>query len=151
MITLRYKKLTGDAKDPVRATEDAAGLDLYAAGDPKLEVGKFGFFAEYGTGLAVEIPKGFVGLLFPRSSISKTTSFSLSNSVGVIDSDYRGEVKVRFRDFNELASSKITHYKSGERICQLVIVPCPEVYLSEVPELDDTKRGSGGFGSTGKK
>ncbi len=126
----------------MKGTPDSAGFDLAAVTksyDTPTNC------VIYGTGLAVEIPKGYVGLLFPRSSVYKT-SHALANSVGVIDSDYRGEVKAVFR-VGKVGSS----YKEGDRVCQLVIVPCPVFEAQEVEQLSDTVRGEGGFGSTNTK
>ena len=100
---------------------------------------------KYDTGIAVEIPPGYVGLVFPRSSVCKT-GLSLANSVGVIDSDYRGSISLVFYKGAEL----IEAYSYGDRIGQLVIVPIPEVEFVEAEELSETERGAGGYGSTGK-
>ena len=114
-------------------------------------------YIEYGTGLAVEIPQGYVGLLFPRSSITKR-ELMLKNSVGVIDSAYRGEVMCRFHptsidyDYDDDDNSTITptdDYNVGERVCQLIIIEKPAVTVVEFEELSDTERGTGGFGSSG--
>ena len=99
----------------------------------------------YKTGLALEIPKGHVGLLFPRSSVYKT-SMIMSNCVGVIDSGYRGEIMLKFRDQWRDYSSR---YEVGDRVGQLIIMPYPQVELEEVDNLSSTDRGSGGYGSTG--
>ncbi|MCR4666761.1 MAG: dUTP diphosphatase [Desulfovibrio sp.] len=138
-LTLRYTKLTPEARTPERSTEGAAGFDLVAV--TKKEDPERGCTI-YGTGIAVEIPKGFMGLLFPRSSVYKK-GLQLANSVGIIDSDYRGEVKAIFRNVGA------ERYEVGERICQLVIIPVPAWTLEEVEQLSGTARGSGGFGSTG--
>ena len=103
----------------------------------------------YGTGLAMEIPKGFVGLIFPRSSIRKT-DLSLSNSVGVIDSGYRGEIQATFNQRSLSSQSGSFLYGVGDRIMQIMIIPHPEIEFEEVEELNNTERGEGGFGSTGK-
>lgn len=100
-------------------------------------------YITYNTGLAIEIPFGYVGLLFPRSSVYKTQQ-SLANSVGVIDSGYRGEIKLKFT-----RSSDSLEYNPGDRIGQLMILPYPKIDLVEVEELSETHRGTGGFGSTG--
>ena len=118
-----------------------AGLDLVAT-----SISFTGDYVEYGTNLAFEIPDGFVGLLFPRSSISKY-DLSLCNSVGVIDSGYRGEVKLRFKTTHNYDPRKI--YNVGDKVGQLVLVPFISPTLNVVSELSETKRGSGGFGSTG--
>lgn len=144
-MKIKFKKLTEDAIIPSYAKSGDAGLDLYAT-----TAGYYsdrGFY-EYGTGIAVEIPKGYVGLLFPRSSVSKM-DLSLANSVGVVDSGYRGEIKLRFKDTVTKKSLK-NIYKVGDRVAQLVIIPYPEVELEEVDQLDDSERSSGGFGSSGR-
>lgn len=104
-----------------------------------------GLYLEYGTNLALQLPSGHVGLIFPRSSISNY-QLSLSNSVGVIDVGYTGEIKLRFRQTHP-GSSHV--YKVGDKIAQLVIVPLPSITLVEVDELSETERGSGSFGSSG--
>lgn len=98
----------------------------------------------YGTNRAFEIPKGFVGLLFPRSSNSES-DLILSNSVGVIDSGYRGEVMLKFKP----SGSGIKGYGVGDRVGQLIILPYPQIEFEECDELSETERGSGGYGSTG--
>ncbi|PCI45907.1 MAG: dUTP diphosphatase [Proteobacteria bacterium] len=147
MIDLKIKKLHEDAVIPKAATEGSAGLDLTCIEDGVALIDACGPVITFKTGLAINIPEGYAGLLIPRSSIAVKTSYVLSNSVGVLDSDYRGEITAKFRDFNEFYGGKI--YKKGDRICQLVIVPVPKVNVIEVEELDDTERGEGSYGSTG--
>jgi len=101
----------------------------------------------YGTGLAIEIPEGHVGLIFPRSSNSKTDLY-LTNHVGVIDSGYRGEIMFKYRPIDGLLNAKV--YQIGDRVGQLMILPYPAVELVEAAELSSSERGEGGFGSTGK-
>ena len=101
----------------------------------------------YGTGLAVEIPDGYVGLIFPRSSNSKTDLY-LTNHVGVVDSGYRGEIMFKFRPINGLLNAKV--FQVGDRVGQLIILPYPTIMFEETEELSDSDRGAGGFGSTGK-
>tara|TARA_R110000868_G_scaffold66014_14_gene197068 strand:- start:3150 stop:3572 length:423 start_codon:yes stop_codon:yes gene_type:complete len=139
-MNLKIKKLHPDAKIPAMATDGAAGFDLTAVSKEWDEVNQV---LVLGTGLAIQIPRGHVGLLFPRSSIYKT-ELSLANSVGVIDSDYRGEVKAMF-----YTGRAKQNYNVGDRVVQLVIVQIPAVNIQVVDELNDTKRSSGGFGSTG--
>ena len=109
----------------------------------------------YGTGLAFEIPKGYVGLVFPRSSISNL-DITMSNCVGVIDSGYRGEVTAKFKPamlFNREQRPIILNnriYNVGERIAQLIIIPYPQITFVEADELSETERGAGGYGSSGK-
>ena len=140
-MQVKFKKLQDNAVIPSYATAGDAGLDMVAVGliDSIEQV-------VYMTGIAVEIPEGHVGLLFPRSSIRKY-QLSLSNSVGVIDSGYRGEVQFTF---NKTAGPASYKYKIGERIGQLMIIPYPIIEAVEVDELSDSERGEGGFGSTGK-
>ena len=139
MLKVNIKKLSEDAKIPKYAKDGDAGLDLHAT-----SISFEQHYIEYGTSLAIEIPYGYVGLLFPRSSVSKR-DLVLANSVGVIDSGYRGEIKLRFK-LTMLEECLI--YKQGDRIGQLVIMPYPQVELNEVEELSETARGDGGFGST---
>jgi dUTP pyrophosphatase len=138
-MIVKFKKLEAHAFLPVQSTAGAAGIDLANIGHIDCGHGVL----EYDTGIAVEIPPGYVGLLFPRSSISNT-GLRMCNSVGVIDSDYRGSIKVRF--YNDGANNRYYH---GDRIAQLIILPFPQVELQQVYELSDTARGTGAFGSTG--
>lgn len=141
-MQIKIKKLKEEAVIPSYGTDFSAGLDLTATSLEKVDKGEYGYY-EYGTGLAFEIPEGFVGLIYPRSSISKTGHI-LANSVAVIDSDYRGEVMFRFKTIGD---SK--EYNVGDKIGQLIIMPYPKIEFELVDELKDTKRGSGGFGHTG--
>lgn len=141
-LTLNFKKLDDKATVPRQMTEGAAGMDLTATGMEFTDK-----FIEYDTGLAVAIPEGYVGLLFPRSSISKM-EMSMANSVGVIDSDYRGSIKVRLRYKQPIPRFL---YSVGERVAQLVIVPYVQVEPQVVDILPETTRGEAGFGSTGAK
>ena len=139
-MKIKFKKTHPLAVIPKRGTSGAAGFDLTAV---ILDVKETTL--KYDTGIAVEIPPGYVGLLFPRSSVCKT-GLSLANSVGVIDSDYRGSISfVFYKDVPCIAP-----YLPGDRIGQLVIVPIPEVDFVEVEELSETERGKGGYGSTGR-
>lgn len=126
---------------PSYSKEGDAGLDLTATSKEENSL-----YIEYGTNLAIEIPEGYVGLLYPRSSISKY-HLVLANSVGVIDSNYRGEIKVRFKKTIDNSYENI--YNVGDRVAQLIIMPYPSIELVEVTELSDTVRGAGGFGSSG--
>ncbi len=139
-MKVKIKKLDANAVIPVKAKANDAGLDLTS-----ISVEKGLSYIEYGTGLAFEIPEGHVGYLFPRSSISKT-SLSLANSVGVIDSGYRGEVKLRFKRPRQLGPI----YEVGDRIGQLIIMPIPNIELEEVKDLSKSHRGDEGFGSSGR-
>jgi dUTP pyrophosphatase len=147
-LSVKFRKLVPEAVTPQYAQNGDAGLDLTATSFRRTET-----FMEYGTGIAVEIPDGHVGLLFPRSSITKALSgVSLKNSVGVIDSNYRGEILARFEYPTRPDDVWINHVpKVGDKIAQLIILPYPKVYFEEVQELSDSNRGDGGFGSTDKK
>ena len=142
-MQVRVKKLHPDAVIPSYAKAGDAGMDLTATAMEKDSHGNI----TYSIGLAIEIPEGHVGLIFPRSSNSKTDLY-LTNHVGVIDSGYRGEIMFKFRPVNGLFNATIYH--PGDRIGQLLILPYPLVELVESAELSDTARGDGGFGSTGK-
>lgn len=142
-LSVKFKKIRPDAVTPSYAKDGDGGLDITAT---SLEIKANSNQYVYGTGLAFEIPEGYVGLLFPRSSICKTR-LSLSNAVGVLDSGYRGEVKFVF---NVNVDSDKDCYNCRDKIGQLIIMPYPKVTLEEVEELSDTERGTGGFGSTGK-
>ena len=146
---VRVKKLVPTAIIPSYAKYGDAGLDLTAVSK---EFDKDGNVV-YDTGLAFEIPDGYVGLLFPRSSISKA-DIILTNSVGVIDSGYRGTIMFKFKPipyFSDIRKSMDDHieYGVGDRIGQILIIPYPKIKLEEVEELSSTERGSGGYGSTG--
>jgi len=145
-LTVKFRKLVPEAVTPRYAQDGDAGMDLTATSFRVSDT-----FMEFGTGIAVEIPQGYVGLLFPRSSITKSApGVSLKNSVGVIDSNYRGEILVRF----ELPYSAHTGGNIpvvGDKVAQLLVIPYPKVYMEEVQELSDSNRGEGGFGSTDKK
>ena len=140
-MIIKIKKLHPDAVVPVYAKEGDAAVDLYAT---EIFKDKYENYV-YLTGVALEIPMGFVGLLLPRSSVSKT-SLALANSVGVIDSGYRGEIMLKYRQTGE--ASPI--YGVGDMVGQLMIMPYPKIEFIEADELSSTDRGSGGFGSTGE-
>jgi dUTP pyrophosphatase len=144
-MKVKIKKLHPDAVIPKYAKESDAGLDLVATS----VISETPSQITFGLGIALEIPEGFVGLVFPRSSIRKT-HLSLSNSVGVIDSGYRGELQATFNKQYKLDSDLRENYKVGDRVCQIIIIPHPQVDLLEVDELSESDRGTGGFGSTGK-
>lgn len=142
-LQIKFKKVRENAVAPKIANHGDAGADLTAISvDISVDYDDNNIIT-YGTGIAVEIPEGYVGLIFPRSSIYKK-QLILSNSVGVIDCGYRGEIKFKFRGDRE---SDV--YKIGDRIGQLVIMPIPSVEWQESEELTDSVRGEGGFGSTG--
>jgi dUTP pyrophosphatase len=144
-LSVKFRKLVSEAVTPKYAQDGDAGMDLTATSFRVTDT-----FMEFGTGIAVQIPENHVGLLFPRSSITKSApGVSLKNSVGVIDSNYRGEILVRF-ELPYLGAVGENVPVVGDKIAQLVILPYPTVYMEEVKELSDSNRGHGGFGSTGK-
>ena len=138
-MKVKIKKLNDDAVIPKYSKPGDAGMDLVAIG-----VSNQNDVLTYETGLSVEIPEGFVGLIFPRSSVYKV-GLTQTNSVGVIDSGYRGEIMVKFY-WNKFSAS----YRVGDKIAQLIIIPYPDIQFEEVEELSLTERGEGGFGSTGQ-
>jgi len=142
MKSIRVKKLVPEAVLPKKAHASDAGFDLVAVSveeDRKREI------VTYHTGIAMEIPDGYVGLVFPRSSVYKH-QLVLSNCVGVIDSGYRGEILFKYR----VMQPHISRYCSGDRIGQIVIVQLPEFEMVEAEDLSDSDRGEGGYGSTGR-
>ena len=149
-MEVKIKKLVENAVIPKYAHSTDAGLDLTAISKEN----KNGVYI-YGTGLAIEIPEGYVGLIFPRSSNYKQDLW-LTNCVGVIDSGYRGEIKFMFKDVltNKILSPGEYYehktWKVGDRVGQLIIMPYPSINLVEVNDLSDSDRGEGGFGSSGK-
>ena len=143
-MKVRIKKLNENAVIPSYAKSGDAGMDLVATSiisETQIQI-------TYGIGLAMEIPKGFVGLIFPRSSVRKTR-LMLSNCVGVVDSGYRGELQATFNKVNQNSQAE-NDYKVGDRVAQIMIIPHPPIEFEEADELSDTERGEGGFGSTGK-
>lgn len=145
-LTVKIKKINPKAVIPTYGTEYSAGLDITAIAERNFVDGAVAY-TEYDTGLSIELEPGYCGLLLPRSSISSNTSLVLANSVGLLDADFRGEIKFRFKNIMFGAGKK---YKVGDRIGQLLIIQYPKIKLEEVQELSDTVRGSGGFGSTNK-
>lgn len=143
-MKVKIKKLNPNAVIPTYAKDGDAGMDLVATEIISTTSNQITF----GIGLALEIPEGFVGLIFPRSSVRKTR-LMLSNCVGVIDSGYRGELQATFNKVNHDSVSE-NDYKVGDRIAQIMIIPHPTIEFEEADELSDTERGEGGFGSTGK-
>jgi dUTP pyrophosphatase len=143
-MKVKIKKLQPDAVIPKYAKVGDAGMDLTAVSKKEVDEAVFGYI-EYGTGLSIEVPEGHVALMFPRSSCSDT-GLILANSVGVIDSGYRGEIKARFK-----AIPDTKHYDVGDRVAQLVIIPYPQIEFEETETLSETERGKGGYGSTNKK
>ncbi len=162
-MEIKIKKLDKNAVIPKYSKYGDAGMDLVATSvDYSNE-----YYIEYGTGLAIEIPEGYVGYVFPRSSNSKY-DLQLCNSIGIIDSGYRGEIKLRYRriinpqpgrnfvvsDNNippiQWIKADFACYEIGDKVGQIMILPYPKVEFKEVEELSQTERGEGGFGSTGK-
>jgi dUTP pyrophosphatase len=154
-MKVKIQKISPLAKIPSYAKEGDAGMDVIATSiisDTPEQI-------TYGLGIALEIPKGFVGLVFPRSSIRKT-GLQLSNSVGVIDSGYRGELQATFNKlfggegmYDEMKVNQMQpndYYKVGDRVAQIMIIPFPPIEFEQVTQLSETERGEGGFGSTGK-
>ena len=156
-MKIKFKRLHDNAVLPSYAKAGDAGLDMTAVANGAVAKSEnrddFWYYVEYKTGLSAEIPEGYVGLLFPRSSISKS-SLILANAVGVLDSGYRGEICFRFKmDAGTLeeAQSKLgkpATYKAGDRIGQLVVIPYPTIEPEFAEDLTATERGEGGFGST---
>jgi dUTP pyrophosphatase len=179
-MTVQFQKLHADAVVPTKAKAGDAGFDLVAVSEAELVLAKEGQkytvtpdgpsqivtgeedsygYIRYRLGIAVAIPEGYVGLIFPRSSVSKT-DLTLANAVGVVDSGYRGEIEARFRTapdqatqqhrMDVLSTAGYSFYKKGDRVAQLVIVEAPLFTFEEVDALDATERGTDGFGSSGQ-
>ncbi len=144
-MNVNIKKLNNSATIPRYQTPFAAGADIYCCIDDDIIIAP-GATVMISTGIALEIPDNYVGLVYPRSGLSTKFGIALANKVGVIDSDYRGELMVPL--FNH--SDKDYILKNSERIAQLVITPYLTASFCEVNELNQTKRGDSGFGSTGK-
>ena len=153
-MQIKIKKLYEDSILPTKAHATDAGYDLYAHSKSYDDDGN----VVYGSGVAMEIPKGYVGLVFPRSSNAKK-DLILSNSVGVIDSGYRGEISFKFKQTPKVLTGAsgtfVTYqytkdYGLGERVGQIIIMPYPDVEFIEVEKLSDSERGNGGYGSSGK-
>ena len=142
---VRFKKLTPTAKAPTQGSAEAAGYDLYAdtQEDVYIEPGESKIID---TNIAVELPPGYFGGVYPRSGLSTNRGLTLINCVGVIDSDYRGAIRVPLINL----SNHIQVIKPGERVAQLIIQVHARITWTEVDDLSDTGRGAGGFGSTGR-
>lgn len=145
MSTIAVKKLNPKAVLPTYGSAEAAGADLYACLEEAvtIEAGETAFIP---TGLALEVPRGCAGLVFARSSMGAKRGLAPANKVGVIDSDYRGEIRVVLHNHGKVAQQ----VEPGDRIAQFLIVPVLTPSYTEVDRLSDTDRGTGGFGSTGK-
>lgn len=147
METLKIKKLNEKAVLPTRGSEGAAGLDLYACMDEPVTIEPRGLY-KIPTGIAIELPgRNTVGLVFGRSGLGVKHGITLPNAVGVIDSDYRGELLVGITNLSDAPYT----IQPGERCAQLVVMPVLLPVLEETDELGETARGAGGFGSTGKR
>jgi len=155
-MKVKIKKLHPDAVIPKYSKPGDAGMDIVGL---SITLSAKHGFAEFKTGLSIEIPEGHVGLIFPRSSISEK-SVVLANSIGVIDAGYRGEILIRFKpdvpavlsalDDDISENYVLSMYDPGDKIAQLVILPFPKIEFEEVEDLSTTERGTGGHGSTGK-
>lgn len=145
-MTVKIKKLDDRAVIPAYGSEYSAGADLYAVCDGEVAIHPHETVLIH-TGLSIEIPHGYAGLIYARSGLASKKGLAPANKVGVVDSDYRGEVMVALHNHGS-ATQTIT---SGERIAQLVVTPFLKVDFTLSDCLSDTKRGSGGFGSTGNK
>ncbi len=146
MIKVNYIKLNEKAHAPTYGSQFAAGADLYACEGTDIVINS-GETKLIHTGIALEIPEGYAGLIYARSGIATKRGLAPANKVGVIDSDYRGEIMVSLHNHSAIAQT----VADGERIAQLVITPFLSVEYSESDALSDTARGEGGFGSTGSK
>lgn len=145
MNSIRVKKLHPLAKLPTYGSAEAAGADLYACLEAPVTI-EAGASAWISTGIALEVPKGCAGLVYARSGMAAKRGLAPANKVGVVDSDYRGEVKVVLHNHGAVAQT-VEH---GERVAQFLITPVLTPAYEQVEELSDTCRGEGGFGSTGK-
>ena len=142
---MKFQKLRPDAKTPAYGSADAAGADLYICCPEPVTIGP-GETVVLPTGIAVAIPKGYVGLIFARSSLGTKRGLAPANKVGVIDADYRGEVRVSLYNHSHEPQTLAPY----ERVAQIVIVPFVQEPYEEAQSLDETERGAGGFGSTGR-
>lgn len=145
-MKIEIKKLNENAQIPTRGSEKAAGYDLYACIEEDSITIPAHSTVKIGTGLAIAVPEGYFGAIFARSGLAAKQGLRPANCVGVADSDYRGEYIVALH--NDTDEDKVI--AKNERIAQLVIMPYLSVEFEEVDALDETERGSGGFGSTGK-
>ena len=144
-MEIKIKRLNKRAKIPTFGTEFSAGADLYCAEEHETSVCS-GQKCSISTGISMEIPEGYVGLVFARSGLACKNGLRLCNSVGVIDADYRGEIKVVLHNDSEY----VREIKPGERVAQMIVMPYPKVSFIEAEELSDTVRGESGFGGTGR-
>ena len=145
-MKVKIKKLNDSAKVPTYGTDFSAGADLYLLGDEPVTLAPHETKL-LSTGISIEIPEGYCGLIFARSGLASKRGLAPANKVGVIDADYRGEVKVALHNHTDYPAT----VDGWERIAQLAIVPFLKAEFEVADELSDTVRGEGGFGSTGKK
>ena len=146
MPKIRIKKLNDNAVIPTYGTEFSAGADLYALPGDDIVIPAHATVMIH-TGLSMEIPEGYAGLIFARSGLASKRGLAPANKVGVVDPDYRGEFMVALHNHTD----EVRTVEGGERVAQLVIVPFIQAAFEIAEELSDTVRGEGGFGSTGKK
>ncbi len=146
MALIKVKKLDEKAIIPTYGTEFSAGADLYALPGESVVIEPHKTVMVH-TGLSMEIPEGYAGLIFARSGLASKRGLAPANKVGVVDPDYRGEFMVALHNHTD----EVREVEGGERIAQLVIVPFLTASFVEADELSETVRGAGGFGSTGKK
>jgi dUTP pyrophosphatase len=142
-LRIRFQRLAPHAREPERAHDHDAGYDVRAAEDARIGPGER---ASVGTGIAVAIPEGFAGLVLPRSGLASRHGITLPNAPGLIDSGYRGEVRVLLLNTDAVEAFEVT---AGDRIAQLVVVRAEALEFEEASELDETARAAGGFGSSG--
>lgn len=149
-MRINFQKKKPYAILPTKGSEKAAGVDLYAVWDDAEAIPSVTIqpheSVKFDSGIAAEIPDGYVGLVFARSGLGTKKQLAPPNCVGVIDSDYRGSIGVALQN----SGTKSQYIAYGERVAQLVIVPCLNIEVNEVEELSETERGEGGFGSTGR-
>ena len=146
LMNINLKKLDDRAIIPTYGTPFSAGADLYSLPGEAVTVPAHGTVMIH-TGLAIELPEGYCGLIFARSGLASKRGLAPANKVGVVDSDYRGEWMVALHNHTDAPAV----VEGGERIAQMCIVPCVQASFDIVDELTDTQRGAGGFGSTGTK
>ena len=145
-MKVRFKKLDPNAVEPRYGTEFSAGADLYALTENTVEIPPHTTVI-LNTGIAIELPDGYCGLIFARSGLASKRGLAPANKVGVIDADYRGEIKVALHNHTDVPAT----VESGERVAQLAVVPFLHADFEEAEELSETVRADGGFGSTGRK
>ncbi len=143
---VKLKKLNDKAVIPAYGTPFSAGADLYAVTDETVTVAPGQTYLVH-TGIAVEIPEGYAGLIYARSGLATKKGLAPANKVGVIDSDYRGEIMIPMYNHSDVPAV----INNGERVAQMIIMPYLSAEFTETDELDDTARGDRGFGSTGDR